>query len=31
MLALTPTPEIQATVAEALRKLAPQVWVSELA
>lgn len=31
MLALTPTAESQAAVAEALRKIAPQVWVTELA
>jgi len=31
MLALTPTVELQTSVAEALRKLAPQVWVSEFA
>ena len=31
MLALTPTPELQAAVTAALRKIAPQVWVSEFA
>ena len=31
MLALTPTLELQAAVAEALGKIAPQVWVSEFA
>lgn len=31
MLALTPTPELQASVAAALRLLAPQVWVTEFA
>ena len=31
MLALTPTPDIQAAVADALRKIAPQVWCSEFA
>lgn len=31
MLALTPTVELQTAVADALRKLAPQVWISELA
>ena len=31
MLALTPTAELQSSVAEALRKIAPQVWVTEFA
>ena len=31
MLALVPSAEVQGRVAEALRKLAPQVWVSEFA
>ena len=31
MLALTPSEDLQAAVADALRKLAPQVWLSELA
>jgi mevalonate kinase len=31
MLALTPTPELQAAVMQALAKIAPQVWCSEFA